>query len=82
MAKKTEDPHKGKILIRLPKDKHHYEDVPVSINGKTTLIKRGVNVWVSPEVKEVLEHTEDMEMKAFERIEKAVSSFEEESKTV
>lgn len=79
MAAKNNNPaelHKGKFLIRLPKDKYHYEDVPVSVNGKTTLIKRGVNVWVSAAVKEVLEHSEEMESRAFERMAKAEEEYE------
>ncbi len=71
------DNHEGKFLIRLPKNKYQNEDVAVSVNGRTTLIKRGVAVWVSPAVKEVLDNNEKMEAKVFERMEAAEKEYED-----
>ena len=53
-----------KVKIRLPLTRTEKEDVFVAINGKTYLIKRGVDVEVPASVAEVLQHKENMLEKA------------------
>ena len=57
-----------KIKIKLPLTRTEKEDVFVGLNGKTYLIKRGVEVEVPDYVAEVLQHKEEMlsEAMAFE----------------
>lgn len=49
-----------KVKIRLPLTRTEKEDVYVGVNGKTYLIKRGVDVEVPASVAEVLRHREEM----------------------
>ena len=58
-----------KVKIKLPKIKGEAEDVFVSVNNYTFLIKRGEEVEVPVFVKEVLDHQEKMqeEITLFER---------------
>lgn len=49
-----------KIKIKLPKIKGEPEDVFVSVNNYTCVIKRGEEVEVPVFVKEVLDHQEKM----------------------
>ena len=49
-----------KVKIRLPKIKGEPEDVFVSVNHYTCIIKRGEEVEVPTFVKEVLDHQEEM----------------------
>lgn len=49
-----------KVTIRLPKIKGETDDVFVSVNNYTCVIKRGVEVEVPVFVKEVLDHQEQM----------------------
>jgi hypothetical protein len=49
-----------KIKIKLPKIKGEAEDVFVSVNNYTCIIKRGEEVEVPVFVKEVLDHQEKM----------------------
>ena len=49
-----------KIKIKLPKIKGEAEDVFVSVNNYTCVIKRGEEVEVPVFVKEVLDHQEQM----------------------
>ena len=51
---------KKKVTIRLPKIKGETDDVFVSVNNYTCVIKRGVEVEVPVFVKEVLDHQEEM----------------------
>lgn len=51
---------KKTVKIRLPLTRELKDDVFVGINGKTWLIQRGKEVEVPVEVKEVLEHQEEM----------------------
>ncbi|MDO4982738.1 MAG: hypothetical protein Q4E35_04180 [Eubacteriales bacterium] len=48
------------VKIRLPKERREQEDVFVGINGRTWLIKRGIEVEVPVCVAEVLENREAM----------------------
>ena len=49
-----------KIKIKLPKIKGEMDDVFVSVNNYTCIIKRGEEVEVPVFVKEVLDHQEKM----------------------
>ena len=49
-----------KITIKLPLTRTEKEDVFVGLNGRTYLIKRGVNVEVSAPVAKILERREKM----------------------
>ena len=55
-----------KVKIKLPFTKAEQDDVLVGVNGKTWLIKRGVEVEVPAYVAEVLQHSEDMRITAME----------------
>ena len=48
------------IKIRIPRTKADQEDVFVSVNARTWLVKRGVEVEVPECVAEVLRHQEEM----------------------
>lgn len=48
------------IKVRIPRTKADQEDVFVSVNLNTYLIKRGVEVDVPESVAEVLRHQEEM----------------------
>ena len=48
------------VKIRIPRTKKDEEDVFVSVNQRTWLIKRGVEVEVPACVAEVLRHQEEM----------------------
>ena len=49
-----------KVKIKIPRIKADQEDVFVSVNMETFLIKRGVEVEVPDYVAEVLQHQEEM----------------------
>ena len=49
-----------KVKIRIPRTKAEESDVYVSVNNRTWLIKRGVEVEVPECVAEVLRHQEEM----------------------
>lgn len=51
---------KKMVTIRIPRTKTDEEDVFVSVNFETYLIKRGVEVEVPDYVAEVLRHKEEM----------------------
>lgn len=55
----TTNPRKM-VKIRIPRTKANEEDVFVSVNMETFLIKRGVEVEVPDYVAEVLTHQEEM----------------------
>ena len=59
-TKKTEAPTEKLVKIRIPRTKANQEDVFVSVNMRTWLIKRGVEVEVPECVAEVLRHSEEM----------------------
>ena len=48
------------IKVRIPRTKKDEEDVFVSVNNYTCIIKRGVEVEVPDYVAEVLKHQEEM----------------------
>lgn len=47
------------VKIRIPRTKADQEDVPVWVNDRSWIIKRGVNVEVPECVAEVLRHQEE-----------------------
>lgn len=49
-----------KVKIRLPLTRQEKQDVYVAVNGKSYLVKRGVDVEVPECVAEVLKHKEEM----------------------
>ena len=51
---------KNTVKIRIPRTKSDQEDVFVSVNMETFIIKRGVEVEVPDYVAEVLQHQEEM----------------------
>ena len=57
---KTETPKEKMVKIRIPKLKANQEDVFVSVNERTWLVKRGVEVEVPECVAEVIRHSEEM----------------------
>ena len=59
-AKKTEAPKEKMVKIRIPRTKANQEDVFVSVNERTWIVKRGVEVDVPACVAEVLRHQEEM----------------------
>ena len=56
----AEAPQEKMVKIRIPRTKKEEEDVFVSVNLRTWLIKRGVEVEVPECVAEVLRHQEEM----------------------
>lgn len=59
-------PNEPLVTIKLPITRNEKEDKWVSVNGKSMLIKRGVAVEVPKCIAEVLEHQENMLIKAME----------------
>ena len=59
-TKKTETAAQKMVKIRIPRTKKEEEDVFVSVNNYTCLIKRGVEVEVPDFVYEVLMHQQEM----------------------
>lgn len=57
---KTETPKEKLVKIRIPKLRANQEDVFVSVNERTWLVKRGVEVEVPECVAEVIRHSEEM----------------------
>ena len=58
--KKTETPKEKTVKIRIPKLTANQEDVFVSVNERTWIVKRGVEVEVPECVAEVIRHSEEM----------------------
>lgn len=54
-----EQPAEKMVKVRIPRTSKNQEDVFVSVNMKTYLIKRGVEVEVPESVAEVLRHQEE-----------------------
>ena len=69
-----------KVKIRLPLTRTEKDDVFVGLNGKTYLIKRGVDVDVPAGVAEILENREKMLSIAMEFEAKASAPLEAMSK--
>lgn len=59
-VKKTEAPKEKMVTIRIPRFKANQEDVFVSVNERTWIVKRGVEVEVPECVAEVIRHQEEM----------------------
>ena len=59
------------VKFRIPKTKENQDDVFVSVNDRTWLIKRGVEVEMPECVYEVLMHQQEMEEVALEYSEAA-----------
>lgn len=58
--KSPQAPEVKKVKLKLPKIKGQSNDVFVSVNNYTCVIKRGVEVEVPDFVAEVLQHQEEM----------------------
>ena len=56
----TEQPAEKLVKVRIPRTSKNQDDVFVSVNMNTYLIKRGVEVEVPASVAEVLRHQEEM----------------------
>ena len=74
-AKKEE-----KVTIKLPLTRAEKDDVWVGLNGKSYLIKRGVNVEVPAGVAEILQHQEEMLNLAMEYEEAMMAKVEDMAK--
>lgn len=61
---KEKAPAEKKVKIRLPLLRNDKSDVFVSVNDRTWLIKRGVEVEVPECVAEVIEHAQNAELEA------------------
>ena len=59
------EPNEPMVKIRLPRIKKDQEDQFVSVNERTWLIKRGVEVEVPAGVAEVLRNAEAMQEEAY-----------------
>lgn len=59
-ANKNVEPKEKMVKIRIPRTKADQEDVPVWVNERSWLIKRGVEVEVPECVHEVLRNQEKM----------------------
>ena len=59
---------KGEKMVKIKFDltRHEKDDIYVALNGKTYLIKRGVEVEVPEGVVEILKHKEEMLAQAIE----------------
>ena len=57
-TKNTESPKEKMVKIRIPKFRANQEDVFVSVNERTWIVKRGVEVEVPECVAEVLRNRE------------------------
>lgn len=64
-VKKEEIKKEETVKIKLPRGRKEDGDVFVSVNERTWLIKRGVEVEVPVCVAEVLEHQEQMQEEAY-----------------
>jgi hypothetical protein len=59
-ATKATEPAKEKVVtIRIPRSRDNQDDVFVGVNGRTWLIKRGVEVEVPECVAEVIRNSEE-----------------------
>ena len=65
-TKKSQFAGEEKVTIKLPLTRTEKDDVWVAVNGKSMLIKRGVEVEVPKCIAEVLQHKEEMLMQAIE----------------
>lgn len=63
----TENKTEKKVTIRLPISRELEDDMFVAVNGRTFLIKRGVEVEVPECVVEVINRHEDALMEAYRK---------------
>ena len=65
-ATKATETAKAKLVkIRIPRERDRQDDVFVCVNGRTWLIKRGVEVEVPECVAEVIRNAEDVAEQAY-----------------
>lgn len=64
-TKATETEKEKLVKIRIPREKDRQDDVFVCVNGRTWLIKRGVEVEVPECVAEVIRNAEDVAEQAY-----------------
>jgi len=65
-AKKTTKTAEKMVKIRLPRNRKEEDDMFVSVNERTWIIKRGVEVEVPECVAEVIRNSELMQEEAYE----------------
>lgn len=65
-ANKNTAPKEKMVTIKIPRVSKAQEDVPVWVNDRSWLIKRGVEVQVPECVAEVLQHQEEILEKIME----------------
>lgn len=65
-AKKTTETAEKMVKIRLPRNRKEEDDMFVSVNERTWIIKRGVEVEVPECVAEVIRNSELMQEEAYE----------------
>ena len=65
-TKKTTESAEKLVKIKLPRERNNASDVFVSVNERTWLIKRGVEVEVPECVAEVIRNSELMQDEAYE----------------
>ena len=65
-AKKTTETAENMVKIKLPRNRKDEDDMFVSVNERTWLIKRGVEVEVPECVAEVIRNSELMQEEAYE----------------
>lgn len=56
-----------RILVNVPISREHQDDIKICINGYWTIIQRGVDVYVTPAVYEVLQNKLKMQALALQR---------------
>jgi hypothetical protein len=64
-TKATETAKEKLVKIRIPRERDRQDDVFVGINGRTWLIKRGVEVEVPECVAEVIRNSEEADAIAY-----------------
>ena len=64
-TKATETSKEKLVKIRIPRERDRQDDVFVCVNGRTWLIKRGVEDEVPECVAEVIRNAEDVAEKAY-----------------
>lgn len=82
MAAEKKTTNVQKVTVNIPKTRDDKGDVYVCVNGRGVLIKRGVNVEVSPEVAEVLRHSQDADLRAMEAVETLEAQYEGKFKNI
>ena len=65
-AKKSAETAEKMVTIKLPRNRRDEDDMFVSVNERTWLIKRGVEVEVPECVAEVIRNSELMQEEAYE----------------